>query len=155
MVHYGALKTALNAYTLSLAGELAARNIRVNIVTPGGVLTPGGDEVRQVMLDAMGVPAEALFKQMIRSAGRARLGRLPRPSPTSCPIERAGSRAPTTSSTAACRSAPEWQQAAVPPWTVDLVHHVSNPDRSLVALLEQLGCLSRQVQRRRSSPRSP
>lgn len=65
MTHYGALKAALNAYSASLAQELAPSRIRVNTVTPGGVITPGGDEVRQVMLDALGVPAEALFQQMI------------------------------------------------------------------------------------------
>jgi NAD(P)-dependent dehydrogenase (short-subunit alcohol dehydrogenase family) len=35
LLHYGAAKTALNAYTLGLAAELAPEGIRVNIVTPG------------------------------------------------------------------------------------------------------------------------
>jgi NAD(P)-dependent dehydrogenase (short-subunit alcohol dehydrogenase family) len=66
MVHYGALKAALNAYTAALAQELAASKIRVNTVTPGGVITPGGDEVRQLFLDAMGgIPAEALFQKLV------------------------------------------------------------------------------------------
>ena len=65
MVHYGALKAALNAYSASLAQELAPEGIRVNTVTPGGTVTPGADEVRRPMVDAVGVPAEVLFEQMI------------------------------------------------------------------------------------------
>lgn len=65
MVHYGALKAALNAYSASLAQELAPARIRVNTVSPGGTVTPGADEVRRPMVEAMGVPAETLFEQMI------------------------------------------------------------------------------------------
>jgi NAD(P)-dependent dehydrogenase (short-subunit alcohol dehydrogenase family) len=37
----------MNYYTKALAKELgAAHKIRVNIVTPGGVETPGGDIIR-------------------------------------------------------------------------------------------------------------
>ena len=65
MVHYGAIKTALTAYSASLAQELAPAGIRVNTVTPGGTVTPGANEVRRPMVEAMGVPADELFKQMI------------------------------------------------------------------------------------------
>jgi NAD(P)-dependent dehydrogenase (short-subunit alcohol dehydrogenase family) len=44
--------------------ELGPSNIRLNIVTPGPVITPGGDAIRQTFSDAMGVPAEALFTQV-------------------------------------------------------------------------------------------
>ena len=46
VAHYGAAKAALSNFTLSLAKELAPTRIRVNIVTPGPVTTPGGDEGR-------------------------------------------------------------------------------------------------------------
>ncbi len=41
LLHYGAAKAALNAYSLGLAQELATSKIRVNVVTPGPVVTPG------------------------------------------------------------------------------------------------------------------
>ena len=60
LVHYGASKAGLNYYTKALAKELGAEHkIRVNIVTPGGVETPGGDVIRNEMLAAMGAPPEA------------------------------------------------------------------------------------------------
>jgi NAD(P)-dependent dehydrogenase (short-subunit alcohol dehydrogenase family) len=64
LAHYGAAKAALNAYTLSLAQELGPQNIRVNILTPGPIVTPGGDDVRDTILKAMGVPKEALFSKV-------------------------------------------------------------------------------------------
>lgn len=42
--HYGAAKAALNAYSRTLAVELAPSGIRVNVVSPGVVATPGSDE---------------------------------------------------------------------------------------------------------------
>jgi NAD(P)-dependent dehydrogenase (short-subunit alcohol dehydrogenase family) len=59
LVHYGAAKAALIAYGKALAIELAPSGIRVNTVTPGNVLTPGADAIRQVFADANGVPLEA------------------------------------------------------------------------------------------------
>jgi NAD(P)-dependent dehydrogenase (short-subunit alcohol dehydrogenase family) len=64
LVHYGAAKAALNAYTLSLALELAPQRIRVNIVTPGPVISPGGDAIRDVFIDALGIPPEAFWQQV-------------------------------------------------------------------------------------------
>jgi NAD(P)-dependent dehydrogenase (short-subunit alcohol dehydrogenase family) len=59
MAHYGAAKAALAAYGKALASELAPVGIRVTTVTPGNVLTPGADALRQTIADAMGVPLEA------------------------------------------------------------------------------------------------
>jgi len=59
MAHYGAAKAALAAYGKALASELAPAGIRVTTVTPGNVLTPGADALRQTIADAMGVPLEA------------------------------------------------------------------------------------------------
>jgi NAD(P)-dependent dehydrogenase (short-subunit alcohol dehydrogenase family) len=36
----------------------------VNIVTPGPVITPGADAVRETLTKAMGVPVEAFFAQV-------------------------------------------------------------------------------------------
>lgn len=42
--HYGAAKAALEYYSRTLAVELAPRGIRVNVVSPGVIATPGSDE---------------------------------------------------------------------------------------------------------------
>ncbi|MGH6678786.1 MAG: oxidoreductase [Bradyrhizobium sp.] len=45
--HYGAAKAALNHYSRTLAVELAPSGIRVNVVSPGIISTPGSDEFRK------------------------------------------------------------------------------------------------------------
>jgi NAD(P)-dependent dehydrogenase (short-subunit alcohol dehydrogenase family) len=60
-LHYAAAKAALNTYNKGLAQELAPLSIRVNAVTPGAVVTPGGTEVLQAIVDAMGAPLEAVL----------------------------------------------------------------------------------------------
>lgn len=42
--HYGAAKAALNYYSRTLAMELAPSGIRVNLVSPGVIATPGSEE---------------------------------------------------------------------------------------------------------------
>jgi NAD(P)-dependent dehydrogenase (short-subunit alcohol dehydrogenase family) len=69
MAHYGAAKAALSSYTKSLAKELAPAGIRVNLVTPGAIITPGGDEGRKQLAAAFGITVEQLFKA-IPLAGR-------------------------------------------------------------------------------------
>lgn len=64
LAHYGAAKTALISYTKSLAKELATAGIRVNIVTPGAILTPGGDQGRKLLSQAMGITPEQLFTRI-------------------------------------------------------------------------------------------
>ncbi|MDO9407954.1 SDR family oxidoreductase [Patulibacter sp.] len=55
LIHYGAAKAALISYGKALASELAPVGIRVSTVTPGNVLTPGADAIRQDFADALGV----------------------------------------------------------------------------------------------------
>jgi NAD(P)-dependent dehydrogenase (short-subunit alcohol dehydrogenase family) len=59
--HYGAAKAALNNYAKNLAKELAPAGIRVNVITPGPIITPGGDEVRKTITGAMGITDEQFF----------------------------------------------------------------------------------------------
>jgi len=72
VAHYGAAKAALNNFTLCLAKELAPAKIRVNIVTPGPVITPGGDEGRELLMKAMHLTPEAFFARVpLGRAGRS------------------------------------------------------------------------------------
>ena len=72
VAHYGAAKAALNSFTRTLARELAPARIRVNIVTPGAVITPGGDEGREVLTKALGLTHEAFFARVpLGRPGRA------------------------------------------------------------------------------------
>ena len=64
LVHYCAAKAALDMYSRTLAVELAPAGVRVNVVSPGPVTTPGGDAVRKVLGDAMGAPPDA-FTQYV------------------------------------------------------------------------------------------
>jgi NAD(P)-dependent dehydrogenase (short-subunit alcohol dehydrogenase family) len=61
MAHYGAAKAALNNWSETLAKELAPQGVRANIVTPGPIITPGGDEVRKTITSAMGITDEQFF----------------------------------------------------------------------------------------------
>jgi NAD(P)-dependent dehydrogenase (short-subunit alcohol dehydrogenase family) len=61
LAHYGAAKAAMNNYMGNLAKELAPAGIRVNTVTPGPIITPGGDDVRKTITGAMGITEEQFF----------------------------------------------------------------------------------------------
>jgi NAD(P)-dependent dehydrogenase (short-subunit alcohol dehydrogenase family) len=69
MAHYGAAKAALNNYSQGLAKELAPLGVRVNIVTPGPIYTPGGDEVRKQITTAMGI-TDQQFMSTVPLQGR-------------------------------------------------------------------------------------
>ena len=59
-LHYATAKSALLTYNKGMAQELAPHGVRVNAITPGAVVTPGGTEVLQSIADAFGAPLEAL-----------------------------------------------------------------------------------------------
>jgi len=61
LAHYDAAKAAMNNYMANLAKELAPAGIRVNVVTPGPVITPGGDEVRATITGALGITEQQFF----------------------------------------------------------------------------------------------
>jgi NAD(P)-dependent dehydrogenase (short-subunit alcohol dehydrogenase family) len=57
--NYGAAKAALDYYTRALALDLAPQGVRVNVVTPGPVATPGGDATRKNFSEVMNAPGDA------------------------------------------------------------------------------------------------
>lgn len=61
MLHYGAAKAALAAWSKGLAVQLAPAHIRVNTVTLGMVDTPGGNELLQSVMEVMGGTAEQAY----------------------------------------------------------------------------------------------
>lgn len=61
LAHYGAAKAALNSWSESLGRELAPQGVRVNVVTPGPIVTPGGDELRKTLTTAMGITDQQFF----------------------------------------------------------------------------------------------
>ncbi|MGP4021297.1 SDR family oxidoreductase [Saccharopolyspora sp. 5N708] len=64
LAHYAAAKAALEAYSKALAAELAPKDVRVNVVIPGNVTTPGADLIRQTMADAYGFPVETIAQSI-------------------------------------------------------------------------------------------
>jgi NAD(P)-dependent dehydrogenase (short-subunit alcohol dehydrogenase family) len=60
MIHYSSAKAAMNAWSKTLATEMAPHGVRVNTVTPGNVATPGADAVRADFTKAFGISTEAM-----------------------------------------------------------------------------------------------
>jgi NAD(P)-dependent dehydrogenase (short-subunit alcohol dehydrogenase family) len=60
MIHYSSAKAAMNAWSKTLATEMAPHGVRVNTVTPGNVATPGADAVRADFTKAFGNTTEAM-----------------------------------------------------------------------------------------------
>lgn len=57
--HYCAAKAALDMYSRTLAMEVAPSGVRVNVITPGPVVTPSSDELRKEFVESMGLPPDA------------------------------------------------------------------------------------------------
>ena len=60
VAHYGAAKAALNSYSRTLAIDLAPSKIRVNVVSPGPVTTPGS----RAFSDSLGAPPDLFAKEI-------------------------------------------------------------------------------------------
>lgn len=60
VAHYSAAKAALDAYSRTLAIDLAPSGIRVNVVSPGPVTTPGS----RAFSEAMGAPPDLFAKDV-------------------------------------------------------------------------------------------
>jgi NAD(P)-dependent dehydrogenase (short-subunit alcohol dehydrogenase family) len=60
VAHYAAAKAALNSYSRALAIDLAPSKIRVNVVSPGPVTTPGS----KAFTDALGAPPDLFAKEI-------------------------------------------------------------------------------------------
>ena len=60
MIHYSSAKVAMNAWSKTLATEMASHGVRVNTVTPGNVATPGADAVRADFTKAFGITTEVM-----------------------------------------------------------------------------------------------
>ncbi|MCW2992913.1 MAG: short-chain dehydrogenase/reductase [Conexibacter sp.] len=60
LLHYGAAKAALIAYSKGLATELAPTGVRVNTITPGSVQSPGADKTREDLASAFGIDVDTL-----------------------------------------------------------------------------------------------
>ncbi len=60
VAHYSAAKAALNSYSRALAIDLAPSKIRVNVVSPGPVTTPGS----RAFSDALGAPPDFFAKDV-------------------------------------------------------------------------------------------
>ena len=99
LLHYGAAKAALIAYGAGLAKELGPAGIRVNTVTPGNVVTPGADEVRQA--SPIASPSRSRRSTPATRSGRpASPPSSPSSSASSSPTGRRSSPARTSSPTA-------------------------------------------------------
>src|SRR4029450_2525977 len=61
---YCAGKAALDMDSRALALDLGPKGIRVTVVSPGPVATPGGDEARKAFSDVTGAPGD-VFAQSV------------------------------------------------------------------------------------------
>jgi NAD(P)-dependent dehydrogenase (short-subunit alcohol dehydrogenase family) len=64
LAHYGAAKAALNAYSKSLASEVASHGIRVVVISPGNVTSPGADKIRDDLAKGLSVEPAAFTAQI-------------------------------------------------------------------------------------------
>ena len=60
LAHYGAAKAALNAYTKSLASEIARHGVRAMVISPGNVTSPGADKIREDIAKSLSLDPAAM-----------------------------------------------------------------------------------------------
>jgi 2-deoxy-D-gluconate 3-dehydrogenase len=71
---YDASKGGMVMVTRSLAKELAPKGVRVNVICPGGVLTPGVSSVLESMAKAAKTTTEAMKAGMDKGVPLGRMG---------------------------------------------------------------------------------
>src|SRR6266568_5192807 len=76
---YSTAKGALRTYSKGLAGAVAARGVRVNMVSPGFIETSGAKKQIAEIQQSTGVTAEEARQQIMDMIGGIPLGRIGRP----------------------------------------------------------------------------
>jgi NAD(P)-dependent dehydrogenase (short-subunit alcohol dehydrogenase family) len=78
-IAYSAAKAALTSYSKSLAKEVAPSGVRVNVISPGFIETPGSAGVMSEIVALTGMSLEEAKREIIKMLGGLPLGRPGRP----------------------------------------------------------------------------
>ncbi|WP_416439995.1 SDR family oxidoreductase [Leeuwenhoekiella sp. A16] len=76
---YGVMKSALNAYSKTLANEIAKKGVRVNTVSPGMVRTSAMETFLKGFAESIGKTVEEAEQQIMDGLGGVPLNRLAEP----------------------------------------------------------------------------
>jgi 2-deoxy-D-gluconate 3-dehydrogenase len=74
VAHYNASKGGVYMLTKAMALELAPMKITVNAVAPGGIDTPGTDEVRGHLEETTGLKSEQIIEEFVKRVPVGRMG---------------------------------------------------------------------------------
>lgn len=76
---YAVSKAGLNAYSKTLATELAGKGVRVLTVSPGATKTPPMEGFIQAFATSAGISYDEAFKQLLAQVGGIPMGRMAEP----------------------------------------------------------------------------